>query len=80
VRLAHDLESVQGQAKELQAASEELKLDVERQRATASRLVAIEQEHDRLVAWIKDWIKDTTGYLVRSVAEWERVSGENKGS
>lgn len=80
VRLAHDLESVHGQVKELQAACEELKLDVEQQRATACRLVAIEQEHDRLVAWIKDWIKDTTGYLVRSVAEWERVSGENKGS
>ena len=79
VRLAHDLESAHGHVKELQAACEEWKLDVEQQRATASRLVEIEQERDRLVAWIKDWIKDTTGYLVKSVAEWERVSEKNKG-
>ena len=79
LRLAHDLESAHGQVKELQAACEELKLDVDRQRATASRLGEIEQERDRLVAWIEDWFKDTTGYFVKSVAEWERVSGENKG-
>src|SRR2546422_1704949 len=34
LRLAHDLESAHGRVKELHAACEELKLDVERQRAT----------------------------------------------
>ena len=79
LRLAHDLESAHGQVKELQAACEELKLDVDLQRAMASRLGEIEQVRDRLVVWIKDWINDTTGYFVKSVAEWERVSGETKG-
>ena len=79
LRLAHDLESAHGQATELQAACGVLKLDVERHRTTASRLGEIEQERDRLVVWIKDWINNTTGYFVKSVAEWERVSGENKG-
>jgi ribonuclease D len=78
LRLAHDLESAQGQVKALQAVCEELKLDADRHRATTGRLLEVEQERDRLVLWIKDWIKNTTGYLVKSVSEWERVSGENK--
>src|SRR2546427_7259534 len=56
LRLAHDLDSTHGQVKELQAACEVLKLDVDRHRATASRLIGIEQERDRLVDWINDWI------------------------
>jgi len=77
VRLAHDLESAHGQVKDLQAACEGLKLDVEQQRATASRLVEIEQERDRLIVWTKDWIKDSRIYLVKRAAEWERITGKN---
>jgi hypothetical protein len=82
LRRAHDLESANGQVKELQAACEELKLDVDRQRATVSRLVEIEQERDRLADRIKDITSDLVkraGDLDRLAAEWERVSPEKKG-
>ena len=83
LRLAHDLESANDHVKELQAACEELKLDVERQRATVSRLVEIEQERDRLTAQIKDMtgnLVKRTDDLDRLAAEWKRVSEEKQGS
>jgi small-conductance mechanosensitive channel len=83
LRLAHDLESANDHVKELQAACEELKLDVERQRATVSRLVEIEQERDKLTAQIKDMTSELvkrTGDLDRLAAEWKRVSEERQGS
>ncbi|HZC80179.1 MAG TPA: SWIM zinc finger family protein [Nitrospiraceae bacterium] len=83
LRLAHDLEAANGQVKEFQAACEELKLDVDRQRAAVSRLVEIEQERDRLAALLKDVTSDVVeivGDFDRLTAKWEYVSGENKGS
>jgi chromosome segregation ATPase len=82
LRLAHDLESAHDQVKELQAVCEELKLDVDRQRAEVSRLVEIEQERDRLADLIKEMTSDLVkrvGDLDRLVAERERVSGEKQG-
>ncbi len=82
LRLANDLESANGQVKELQAVCEELKLDVDRQRAMVSRLVENGQERDRLADRIKDMTSDLmkrVGDLDRLAADWGRVSGENQG-
>ncbi len=79
LRLTHDLESAHGQVKELQAVCEELKLDVDRQRAEVSRLVKIEQAHDRLAGQIKEMTSDLVkrvGDLDRLAAEGERISGK----
>ncbi len=78
-RLAQDLELAHGQAKELQAACEELKLDVDRQRAEVSRLVGIERERDRLSGQIKEMTSDLVkrvGDLDRLADEGERISGK----
>lgn len=83
LRLAHDLESANGQVKELQATCEELKIDVKRQRVTVSRLVEIEQERDRLTDQIKDMTSELvkrTSDLDRLAAEWKCVSEEKQGS
>ena len=83
LRLAHDLESANNHVKELQAACEELKLDVERKKATVSRLVEIEQERDRLTEQIKDMTSEMvkrTSDLDRLAAEWKRVSEEKQSS
>ncbi len=83
LRLAHDLESANDQIKKLQAACEELKLDVERQKVTVSRLVEIEQERDKLTDQIKEMTNELvkrTGDLDRLAAEWKRVSEERQGS
>jgi flagellar motility protein MotE (MotC chaperone) len=83
LKLAHDLESANDRVMVLQAACEELKLDVERKRAMVSRLVEIEQERDRLTAQIKDMASDLvkrTGDLDRLATERERISGEKQGS
>ena len=79
--LAHNLESADRQVKELQAACGELKLALDRQQTTVSKLVELEQERDRLVARIKDVANDMVkkaADLDRLAAEWGPVSGEKE--
>jgi hypothetical protein len=83
LKLVHDLESANDRVMKLQAVCEELKLDVERQSAMASRLAEIEQERDKLTGQIKDIASDLvkrTDDLDRLATERERVSGEKQGS
>ena len=79
--LTRDLESATRQAKESQAACDEVKLELELQRATASRLVALDQERDKLAHRIKDMASEMVkkaADLDRLAADWGNLSGDKQ--
>lgn len=76
--LTRDLESANRQAKEYQAACDELTLELERQRATVNRLVTLDQERDKLTPRIKDMASEMVkkaADLDRLAADWGNLSG-----
>jgi hypothetical protein len=76
--LTRDLESANRQAKEYQAACDELKLELERQRVTVNRLVTLDQERDKLAHRFMDMASEMVkraADLDRLAADWGNLSG-----